>query len=339
MPARLGAVSRSATRRRRRRESPRSCSSRIGRAPRRRIRSGRRMAGGGGYNVSQVNKSPRAVSDPPLCAPFERPDRGVAGAAARSPIALLIRRNRRALETLEEKYLTRSSSALADRVSAYYASASAQLCERGRGAAAGGPLTGRDPFTSDGGAAHARRVLRAARSRCWRCAASTRTGAGSFAGPDVAIAAGGRGVSARFRAARRGERYSGQAVLGARRLGPVAVLAVPVDGRRTAPRRRRGARVLGSRSCRSSSARRGGKCARRSWTARERILFPFSPGEQMRKHPSTLVADFTRFPARVTRSEDDAATAPCSRRSRPSASRTGACCSSVTSISRSRRST
>ena len=36
---------------------------------------------------------------------------------------VLIRRNRRTLETLEEKYLTRSSSALADHVGAFYASA------------------------------------------------------------------------------------------------------------------------------------------------------------------------------------------------------------------------
>ena len=75
--------------------------------------------------------------------------------------SVLIRRNRRALETLEEKYLTRSSSALADRISAYYASATTQLASTAEEMRLASQLTGRDPFTS----AEAPRMLGAAIER------------------------------------------------------------------------------------------------------------------------------------------------------------------------------
>ena len=62
-------------------------------------------------------------------------------------------------------------------------------------------------------------------------------------------------------------------------------------------------------------------------------IFPL--GERGGRRASLLVADFVRFPARVTRSEETPA-APFSRRSRRSGSPTGACSSSATAISRSR---
>src|SRR5262245_9121187 len=60
---------------------------------------------------------------------------------------VLIRRNRRTLETLEEKYLTRSSSALADHVGAFYASAREGLKGASDSLRLAGQISGRDPFT------------------------------------------------------------------------------------------------------------------------------------------------------------------------------------------------
>ena len=216
--------------------------------------------------------------------------------------SVLIRRNRRALETLEEKYLTRSSSALADRISAYYASATTQLASTAEEMRLASQLTGRDPFTS----AEAPRMLGAALER-QRSLLALRgvnpDGLGSFAGPEIASPRVDDEFRRGFDAARRGDRYSGQPFW-VPSLGPVAVLAVPVAG----PEDRSLGVVealvswgpvlqefLGEarREVRATLVDRSG-----------RILFPFSPGEQARKHPSTLVADFTRFPARVTRSEE-----------------------------------
>ena len=217
--------------------------------------------------------------------------------------SVLIRRNRRALETLEEKYLTRSSSALADRISAYYASASAQLASTAEEMRLAGQLTGSDPFTSPEGP----RMLGAALGR-QRSLLALRgvnpDGLGSFAGPEIASARVDEEFRNGFDAAHRGERYSGQPFW-VPSLGPVAVLAVPV----TAGDRSLGVvealvswgpilqEFLGEarREVRATLVDRAG-----------RILFPFPPGEETRKHSSTLVADFTRFPARVTRSEETA---------------------------------
>ena len=63
----------------------------------------------------------------------------------------LIRRNRRALEVLEEKYLTRSSSALADRIAAYHASAREELANAANSVRLARELTGENPFTSVNG--------------------------------------------------------------------------------------------------------------------------------------------------------------------------------------------
>ena len=66
---------------RHRRRSPRSESA--VRASRSRFR--RRNGCRGGYNVASREHAPRAVSDPPLCAPYERPGRGVPGCRCSSP--------------------------------------------------------------------------------------------------------------------------------------------------------------------------------------------------------------------------------------------------------------
>jgi putative nucleotidyltransferase with HDIG domain len=259
------------------------------------------MAGGGSYNVSQVNK-PRGRSRIRLFVVLS----SALVVASLAPLlvsdAVLIRRNRRALETLEEKYLTRSSSALADRVSAYYASASAQLASAAEGMRLAAQLTGRDPFTSVDGPRMLGTVLKGQKSLLALRGVNL-AGLGSFAGPEI----GGEAVDEEFRhgfeAARRGERYSGKPFW-VPSLGPVAVLAVPVAGPDGS---RRGVvealvswgpilqEFLGEarREVRATLVDRQGG-----------ILFPFAPGSQARRHSSTLVADFTRFPARVTRSEE-----------------------------------
>ena len=215
--------------------------------------------------------------------------------------AVLIWRNRRALETLEEKYLTRSSSALADRVSAYYGSASAQLSSTAEAMRLAAELTGRDPFTSSDGP----RMLGAALQRQKSLVALRGVnldGVGSFAGPDVGSPRVDEEFRRAFETVRSGARYSGKPFW-VPSLGPVAVLAVPVSGSR---QKQLGAvealvswspilqEFLGEarREVRATLVDRAGF-----------ILFPFIPGGQVRHHPSSLVADFTRFPARVTRSE------------------------------------
>ena len=97
---------------------------------------------------------------------------------------VLIRRNRRTLETLEEKYLTRSSSALAEHVAAFYASARQGLEAAADSLRLSQQLTGKDPFTSPevptilGSVLGDRRPLVALR-------AFNFNGQGSFIGPDV----------------------------------------------------------------------------------------------------------------------------------------------------------
>src|SRR5215471_21424282 len=97
---------------------------------------------------------------------------------------ILIRRNRRTLETLEEKYLTRSSSALAEHVAAFYASAREGLKGAADSLRLSQQLTGKDPFTSPdvpailGSVLGDRRPLVALR-------AFNFDGQGSFIGPDV----------------------------------------------------------------------------------------------------------------------------------------------------------
>jgi len=62
--------------------------------------------------------------------------------------AVLIRRNRRTLETLEEKYLTRSSAAIADHIAAFYQASQQQLTKAADAIRLAAHLTGREPFGS-----------------------------------------------------------------------------------------------------------------------------------------------------------------------------------------------
>jgi putative nucleotidyltransferase with HDIG domain len=211
--------------------------------------------------------------------------------------AALIRGNRRALEVLEEKYLTRSSSALADRIAAYHASAREELSNAANSVRLARELTGENPFTSHNGP----EILRGALSGETPLVALrgvNSKGVGSFAGP----ASLPRAVEFEFRRAfessRDGAVYSGDP-FDAAPLGVVSVIAEPVSDRdglvgvvealvSWEPIRREFVDES-RRDVRATLVDRQG-----------RILFPLGPPRQ---HPSSLVADFQRFPARVTRTE------------------------------------
>ncbi|MGH9363988.1 MAG: HD domain-containing phosphohydrolase [Thermoanaerobaculia bacterium] len=214
---------------------------------------------------------------------------------------ILIGRNRRALETLEEKYLTRSSAALAERISAYYAGATQQLQAAADAIRLAGQLGHRDPFTS----VHGPRILNGAFQGSGRLLALrgvNLSGRGSFVGPDVADPKVDYEFRRGFESARDGKTYAGKPFL-VPQLGAVAVLAAPVSG--------------------ENGSRLGVVEALVSWSAIERefrdeakrdvratlldrqgfVLFPIGPSLRPVPHPSSMVADFIRFPGRVTRSE------------------------------------
>ena len=214
---------------------------------------------------------------------------------------VLIRRNRRALETLEEKYLTRSSAALAERVAAYYASATQQLGAAGEGIRLVRQLGHRDPFTSSDGP----RILNAALHTSGRLLALrgvNLSGRGSFVGPDVADDRVDYEFRKGFESARDGKSYAGKPFQ-MKELGPVAVLSAPVQGD--------AGETLGvvealvswqpiEREFRDEAKRE----VRATLVDREGlVLFPIGPAARPVPHPSSLVADFRRFPGRVTRSE------------------------------------
>lgn len=214
--------------------------------------------------------------------------------------AALIRRNRRTLEVLEEKYLTRSSSALADRISAYHASAREELANAANSVRLARELTGENPFTSKNGPEILRAVLRG-ETPLLALRGVNRKGIGSFAGPPSLPAAVEFEFRRAFESARDGAFYSGDPFV-APPLGAVSILAAPVtdeDG------------LIGVVEALVSwepIRRDFGDEARRDVRAtlvdREgRILFPLDARGKERRHPSSLVADFKRFPARVTRSE------------------------------------
>ncbi len=214
--------------------------------------------------------------------------------------AVLIRRNRRTLETLEEKYLTRSSAAIADHIQAYYAAASQQLTKAADAIRLAVQLTGKDPFSSDGP-----EILGSALSSQTQLAALRGVnleGRGSFVGPDVHSPDMDFEFRKGFETARDGVRYAGNpfAVVG---VGTVAVLAQPVvDAKGT----RVG--VVEALVSWQPILREFEDEARREVRAtlvdrRGKILFPPASAGRGPVHPSTLVADFVRFPARLTRGE------------------------------------
>ncbi len=214
--------------------------------------------------------------------------------------AVLIRRNQRTLETLEEKYLTRSSSALADYVFSYYASASERLKSAAASLSLAGQLTGTDPFTSEDGS----RILGSVLSRPTPLVALrgfNARGAGRFVGPDMRSPEIDYEFRKGFESARDGVLYQGKPFFVAE-LGPVAVLAFPVLDERRA---RSGVvealvswgaingkfRDQAHQGVDVSLVDRGGE-----------VIFPIQPRVQHRSD-SLLVSDFMRFPAPWTRSE------------------------------------
>jgi putative nucleotidyltransferase with HDIG domain len=139
---------------------------------------------------------------------------------------VLIGRNQRALETLEEKYLTRSSSAVADHVAAHYVSARERLQAAAASLRLAGRLSGRDPFNS----AEGPRILASVLARQNILAALRGVnfeGAGSFVGPDLHAPELDLEFRKGFEAARDGATYLGRPFRLAS-LGHVAVLAMPV---------------------------------------------------------------------------------------------------------------
>jgi len=211
----------------------------------------------------------------------------------------LIRRNRRALEVLEEKYLTRSSSALADRIAAYHASAREEVANTANSVRLARELTGENPFTSVNGPEILRAALKG-ETPLLALRGVNRKGIGSFAGPPVLPSAVEFELRRAFESARDGAFYSGDPFQ-AEALGPVSVLAAPVsdeDGLIGVVEA-----VVSWEAIRREFADESRRDVQATLVDRSgRILFPLAAGGA-RKHPSSLVADFERFPARVTRSE------------------------------------
>jgi len=214
--------------------------------------------------------------------------------------AMLIPRNRRTLETLEEKYLTRSSAAIADHIANYYDSAEQQLMKAVDVIQVAAHLTGKDPFTRS----DAPEILKAALQVAGPLSALRAVnlqGQGSFVGPSVSVPEVDREFRRGFESARDGARYVGTP-FSAGDLGPVAVLSAPVED---APGSRIG--VVEALVSWQPVAREFNDEARRDVRAtlvdgRGRIVFPLGQ-RQGQAHGSSLVADFVRFPARLTRSE------------------------------------
>jgi len=213
---------------------------------------------------------------------------------------VLIRRNRRTLETLEEKYLTRSSSALADHVAAFYASGQERLKSAADSLRLAGQLTGKDPFTSADGPRILGAVL-SGRLPLLALRGVNFSGSGSFVGPDIRFPQADYEFRKGFESARDGVVYQGKP-FAMPELGPVAVLARPVveeshgelgvvealvSWQPLVQEFRDEAR----REVRATLIDRSGE-----------VLFPLSARARQRRS-SLLIADFVRFPARLTRSE------------------------------------
>ena len=216
-----------------------------------------------------------------------------------SDLALILR-NRRALEVLEEKYLTRSSSALADRIAAYHASAREEVANAANSARLARELTGENPFTSVNGPEILRNALKG-ETPLLALRGVNRKGVGSFAGPPVLPSTVEFELRRAFESARDGAFYSGDP-FEAGPLGPVSVLAAPVsdeDGLIGVVEA-----VVSWEAIRRELADESRRDVRATLVDRSgRILFPLAARGSSR-HPSSLVSDFARFPARVTRSEE-----------------------------------
>ena len=165
---------------------------------------------------------------------------------------------------------------------------------------AAGHLGRKDPFTSTDGP----RILNGALEGSGRLLALrgvNLSGRGSFVGPDVSDPGADYEFRRGFESARDGKAYAGKPFLIAQ-LGAVAVLAAPVSGAEGSPGV---VEALVSWSGIEREFRDEAKRdARATVVDREGlVLFPIGPGSRRVAHPSSLVADFTRFPLRLTRSE------------------------------------
>ncbi|HSS45474.1 MAG TPA: hypothetical protein VLO07_09050, partial [Thermoanaerobaculia bacterium] len=212
---------------------------------------------------------------------------------------MLIRRNRRTLETLEEKYLTRSSSALADHVAAFYASGQERLKSAADSLRLAGQLTGKDPFTSADGPRILSAVL-SGRMPLLALRGVNFSGSGSFVGPDIRFPQADYEYRKGFESARDGVVYEGKP-FAMPEVGPVAVLARPVVDESHGELGVVEALVSwqplvqefrdeARREVRATLIDRSGE-----------VLFPLSARARQRRG-SLLIADFVRFPARLTRS-------------------------------------
>lgn len=214
--------------------------------------------------------------------------------------AVLIRRNQRTLETLEEKYLTRSSSALADHLAAFYASARERLKSAAASLWLAGQLTGEDPFTSENGPRLLESFL-SGRTPLVALRGFNARGSGRFVGPDVRSPGLDYEFRKGFESARDGAVYQGKPFW-MPELGPVAVLALPVQGLGNG---RSGVveALVSWQPIANEFRDEAHREVRVSLVDREgAILFPLFARGQGRRG-SLLVADFIRFPARLTRSE------------------------------------
>ncbi len=216
---------------------------------------------------------------------------------------VLIRRNRRALETLEEKYLTRSSSALADHLAAFYASSREGLKGAADSLRLAGELSGREPFTSPDVPRILGSVL-AGRPQMLALRGINFQGQGSFIGPDITLNQVDYEFRKAFESARDGAMYQGKPFR-IPELGPVAVLALPVEEE---GKGRIGVveALISWQTIVQEFRDEAKKEVRAMLVDREgHVFFPETVAAQTRG-TSSLVADFVRFPARLTRSEQTA---------------------------------
>ena len=139
---------------------------------------------------------------------------------------VLIRRNQRTLETLEEKYLTRSSSAIADHVASFYVAARERLNGVAGSLRLAGRIAGGDPFKSPTGPKILASAL-AGQSQVIALRGVNFAGSGSFVGPDVHSSPVDYEFRKGFEAAQDGVLYQGRPFQ-APGLGHLAVIAAPV---------------------------------------------------------------------------------------------------------------
>ena len=213
---------------------------------------------------------------------------------------VLIRRNRRALETLEEKYLTRSSSALADHLAAFYASSRERLKGAADALRLAGQLGRSDPFTSEDGPRVLGGLL-SGRTPLVSLRGFNARGAGRFVGPEVHSPQVDHEFRRGFETAREGGVYEGKPFW-VPELGVVAVLALPVSDEDAEERGVVEALVSWqpiAQEFRDEAHRE----VKATLVDREgNVVFPLLARGAGRA--SLLVADFMRFPARLTRSEE-----------------------------------